>query len=123
MNAPMASDATSRTPSRLRRLVLTEQERTRAQLAALTVTFDELVAAADLEPPDDEHDPDGTTAYERAQVSSLIEVARSNLVGLRRTLARLDEGTASVCAACGATIAGERLLALPTTDRCVRCAR
>lgn len=106
----------------LRALVVAEQDRTAAQLAALVRTFDELVAAADLEPPDDEHDPDGTTAYERAQVSSLIDQARTNMADLARVLDRLDAGTALRCTSCGGPIPVERLLAVPTTTHCVTCA-
>ena len=78
---------------------------------------------ADLEPPDDEHDPDGTTAYERAQVSSLARIARAQLVELDRALASVhrDRGFGA-CATCGRPIGFERLQAVPGTDRCVDCA-
>ncbi|MEZ5233420.1 MAG: hypothetical protein R2749_12045 [Acidimicrobiales bacterium] len=32
-----------------------------------------------MEPADDEHDPDGTTAYERAQINSLARITRARL--------------------------------------------
>lgn len=99
-----------------------ERDRLEAQLASLARTFDELVAAADLEPPDDEHDPDGTTAYERAQVASLIDAAKARLAELAEATARIDAGTFGRCAACGRPIGTERLDALPGTDRCVDCA-
>ena len=103
----------------LRRMVVEERDRTAARLAALEQTFAELVAAADLEPPDDEHDPDGTTAYERAQVSSLAAEARVRLDALDAALAvDTDLGT---CAACGGEIGWERLQALPGTRHCVTC--
>ena len=54
-----------------------EHAQVERQLASLVRTFDQLVDAADLEPPDDEHDPEGTTAYERAQVISLADAARA----------------------------------------------
>lgn len=100
-----------------------ERERVAAQLAGLQRTWDELVVAADLEPPDDEHDPDGTTAYERAQVSSLAAEARAQLTGLDAALAALDRGEdIGICVDCGVTIGAERLVAVPGTRRCVRCA-
>jgi DnaK suppressor protein len=103
--------------------LLTERTRVAQQLAGLERTFDELVAAADLEPPDDEHDPDGTTAYERAQVSSLASEARSRLADLDAALAAADRGEdLGVCVDCGAAIGAERLDAMPATRRCVRCA-
>jgi DnaK suppressor protein len=108
---------------RAQRALLTA-ERTRAErrLAALEQTFEEMVAAADLEPPDDEHDPEGTTAYERAQVSSLAEATRAGLHDLGLALAALDHGDYGWCARCGEAIDPERLEALPDTRVCVTCA-
>lgn len=99
-----------------------ERRRVAAQLTRLRQTFDELVDAADLEPPDDEHDPDGTTAYERAQVSSLASAARSQLAELDRSLARVGEASFGSCPSCGRAIGFERLRAVPGTPRCVACA-
>lgn len=106
----------------LRALLTSEREATAARLAQLERTFRELVDAADLEPPDDEHDPDGTTAYERAQVTSLAEEARVRLVELDAALAGADDERFGACAACGGPIGWERLQALPGTPRCVTCA-
>ncbi|CAN5890897.1 TraR/DksA C4-type zinc finger protein [soil metagenome] len=103
--------------------LLAERSRVARQLAGLERTFDELVAAADREPPDDEHDPDGTTAYERAQVTSLAAEARAHLDDLDRAHAAIERGDdAGVCQRCGEPIVTERLLALPATRRCVGCA-
>ncbi len=107
----------------LHRQLLHERERVAAQLVGLEQTFDELVAAADLEPPDDEHDPDGTTAYERAQVRSMADEARAQLVELDRALAAVaDDPAFGACADCGRPIGFERLQAVPGTDLCVGCA-
>lgn len=104
----------------LRRRLVEDRARTADRLASLERSFDELVAAADLEPPDDEHDPDGTTAYERAQITSLAAEARARLVALDHALdPDTDLGT---CASCGAEIPWERLLAVPGTTVCVACA-
>lgn len=105
----------------LRRAIGREREQTAARLEALDRTFQELVDAADLEPPDDEHDPDGTTAYERAQVTSLAAEARARLAQLDVALA--TEGDLTRCAACGRGIADERLGALPGVRTCIDCAR
>lgn len=104
--------------------VLMDAERARlvAQSTALRLTFDELVAAADLEPPDDEHDPDGTTAYERAQVSSLRSASDQGIAALDAARASLDAGTYGRCSVCGAPIAHERLVVVLGTDLCVSCA-
>jgi RNA polymerase-binding transcription factor DksA len=107
-------------PGTLRQELLEERQRVAARLAALERAFGELVDAADLEPPDDEHDPDGTTAYERAQVSSLAAEARSQLEAIDRALAGDEDLT--VCESCGGPIGAERMQALPGTRICVACA-
>ena len=107
---------------RHRRLLTDARRATARQLAGLERTLRELVDAADLEPPDDEHDPDATTAYERAQVTSLAEEARQRLATLDRALAAVDGERFGRCEACGAAIGVERLEAVPDTTRCVACA-
>lgn len=100
-----------------------ERVRMGEQLAGLEQTFQELVDAADLQPPDDEHDPEGTTAYERAQVSSLARIARTQLADLDRALQAVDaDPSFGACAGCGHPIGFDRLQAVPGTDRCVTCA-
>lgn len=118
MSAPITDDQRQV----LREQLEAERVRVSAQLARLEQTFDELVDAADLEPPDDEHDPDGTTAYERAQVSSLARAARSQLADLAAGLAAVDEASFGRCANCDRAIGFERLQAVPGTTRCVECA-
>lgn len=106
----------------LREQLLHERARVAEQLAALVRTFDELVDAADLEPPDDEHDPDGTTAYERAQVTSLAAASRTQLSDLDRAMAAMDHDGYGACKVCGRPVDLERLQAVPGTLRCVTCA-
>jgi RNA polymerase-binding transcription factor DksA len=107
----------------LHRLLVAERARLGQQAAWLELTYQELVDAADLEPPDDEHDPDGTTAYERAQVGSLERASRARIEQVVSALERLDEGTYGVCDRCGEPIGFARLVAIPGTARCVDCAR
>ena len=99
-----------------------ERERLENQLAGLQRTFDDLVAAVDLEPPDDEHDPDGTTAYERAQVSSLAIALRARLGALDRALIAVAGAGFGACERCGGSIGLARLEAMPGTATCVTCA-
>lgn len=106
----------------LRDQLVSERDRATIQLAALMRTFDELVDAADLEPPDDEHDPDGTTAYERAQVSSIAEATRTRLAQLDRAMSKIDDEDYGRCERCKRPIGLERLQALAGTSLCVTCA-
>lgn len=94
-----------------------------AQVASLERAFDEIVAGSELVSTDDEHDPEGATiAYERAQVSSLLDAARTRLTELDEAADRLDDGTYGRCEACDGPIGAARLEALPAATRCVTCA-
>jgi RNA polymerase-binding transcription factor DksA len=113
----MASDLT------LRQLLLDERASTAAQLAALTRSFDDIVAASELVSSDDEHDPEGATiAFERAQVAALRDAAAQHLADLDQALARADAGEHVRCEQCDGPIGDERQAALPATRRCVDCA-
>jgi DnaK suppressor protein len=106
-----------------RAVLAAERVSIEAQIAALTRTFDDVVASIEDVGNDDEHDPDGATiAFERAQVIALLRQARANLVELDAAAERLASGTYGVCEACGRDIPVERLEAMPTTQRCVACA-
>ncbi|MBA3984371.1 MAG: TraR/DksA C4-type zinc finger protein [Acidimicrobiia bacterium] len=99
------------------------RQRTRRQLTVLQRSFGDIVEATELDPPDDEHDPEGSTiAYERAQVSALVDQAKEDLKALDVAAQRVADGTATTCDRCRGTIAVERLIALPTTVVCVSCA-
>ncbi len=101
-----------------------ENERARLanQLAGLVRSFEDLVQRAEVEPADDEHDPDGTTAYERAQVSSLAASARKHLAEIDGALATIEDNRFGRCQQCDMPIGMARLEAVPGTTRCVRCA-
>ncbi|MEX1210189.1 MAG: TraR/DksA C4-type zinc finger protein [Candidatus Nanopelagicales bacterium] len=98
--------------------------RAEEQAASLGRQFDDIVAAAAMSNSDDEHDPEGTTiAFERAQVSALRGQAICDVAALRRTLANVEGEGFGACEQCGCPIGFERLVALPSTRRCVECAR
>lgn len=60
---------------------------------------------------------------ENDEVLEVLESrARDRVDALRLALQRIDEGTYTECAQCGATIAPERLDTLPTTSVCAQCA-
>lgn len=91
-----------------------------SRVTALEARFDDIVAAAGQDVPDDEHDPEGATiAYERAQVDALLARARRHASDLEQARERLGETT---CVQCRRRIAFDRLMARPTTRQCVDCA-
>ena len=107
----------------LRAAIEIERARTVDQIASLERSFDGIVEAAELTSTDDEHDPEGATiAYERAQASALLRQARGDLAALDDSLDRIAGGTVWACAVCNGPIALARLLALPGTQTCIRCA-
>jgi len=82
------------------------------------------VEAAALSPPDDEHDPEGSTVgFERALVIDLLSQAEADVAALEAALERFDAGTYGRCEPCGRAIPTERLAANPTTRACVGCAQ
>jgi DnaK suppressor protein len=95
-----------------------------AQIAALTAAREEILAASEGSNADDEHDPEGATiAFERQQVTALLEQARASLGAADAALARRASGTYGVCARCGSEIGAERLEARPSASTCIACAR
>ncbi|KQX72534.1 TraR/DksA C4-type zinc finger protein [Aeromicrobium sp. Root472D3] len=101
-----------------------EAERVASQrlLASLTRDFDGIVEASADSNADDEHDPEGSTiAFERSQVSTMVEQVRGRLVEIDAALERVRAGTYGVCERCGATIPDGRLEARPVARRCVPC--
>jgi RNA polymerase-binding transcription factor DksA len=82
-----------------------------------------IVESAALTPPDDEHDPEGSTiGFERALVTDLLSRARRDVADLNAALDRVDRAGYGTCARCGWAIPPERLAAHPTALTCVRCA-
>lgn len=110
-------------PNPSHRSVEQARDAARSRIAVLNRSFDDIAASVDTANTDDEHDPEGATlAFERAQVVSLLEVARAQLAALDAAAARLDAGTYGLCERCGGDIPADRLEALPGTRRCVDCA-
>ncbi len=104
----------------LRDRLLEVAERARRDVASLTGDFDAIVAASAQSNADDEHDPEGSTiAFERAQVSSLIDRARAAESELAQALSRWEAGRYGYCEICGDPIGYERLLARPAATRCI----
>ena len=90
---------------------------------SLTRQRADIVEASELTTNDDEHDPEGVTvAFDRAQVQSLLDQARTDLTELDHAVARVRDGTYWTCAGCAGPIAEERLAALPAARTCIACA-
>jgi len=104
-------------------IVEAERERTVRLIVSLESAVAAIVEGSELTSTDDEHDPEGATiAYERAQASALLRQARLDHDALLVTRRQLLGDRRVVCVDCGRAIDLERIAALPTTRRCVRCA-
>jgi RNA polymerase-binding transcription factor DksA len=106
-----------------RRRLQAGRARTLERIGSLTRELGGILDATALVASDDEHDPEGaSTAFERQQVSTLLEQAAEQLVDLDAALARLDDGTYGSCQRCGDLIPADRLEARPATRTCITCA-
>ncbi|QZY29105.1 TraR/DksA family transcriptional regulator [Nocardioides coralli] len=100
-----------------------ERARVLRRLGNLTEDFDAVVAASRDTNADDEHDPEGATiAFERSQVSALVQQARHHLAEIDAAVRRVEAGSYGTCEACGGSIGAERLEARPVARTCIRCA-
>ncbi|MFD0263991.1 TraR/DksA family transcriptional regulator [Kitasatospora indigofera] len=103
--------------------LIADRAATLAQIAGLRSDFAEIVEANALVAVDDEHDPEGSsTAFERAQVASLLAQAEGHLAELDQAQERLERGDYGRCEGCGEPIPTERLEARPAARTCVPCA-
>jgi DnaK suppressor protein len=94
-----------------------------AQVAVLDAELRGLFEASRSSNADDEHDPEGSTiAFERAQLTAVLEATRRQVAELDHALRRLDAGTYGTCEQCGRPIPAERLAARPSARTCVGCA-
>src|SRR3954469_7158959 len=110
--------------SATREALLRLRGQTDAQAVALEADLRSLFEASRSPNADDEHDPEGATiAFERAQLSAVLDAARGRVADLDAALRRFDEGGYGVCEGCGHPIPAERLAARPSARTCVNCAR
>lgn len=94
-----------------------------ASVAGMAEDMTKLFDASRDSNADDEHDPEGQTiAWDREQTAALLRDARARLAEIDVASARLDGGWDGSCEVCGGPIPPGRLLARPTTARCVGCA-
>ncbi|MFG1653107.1 TraR/DksA family transcriptional regulator [Micromonospora sp. NPDC049275] len=103
--------------------LLRRRDETAAEAAALEGDLRSLFEASRSSNADDEHDPEGSTiAFERAQLSAVLDAARRRLAELDEAVRRVDAGTYGVCERCSRPIPAERLAARPSARTCVACA-
>ncbi|HEY2833841.1 MAG TPA: TraR/DksA C4-type zinc finger protein [Sporichthyaceae bacterium] len=100
--------------------LITDEENTREWLAGLRREFSQILASADTA-TDDEHDPEGTTAYDRARVAALVQAAEAQLADITAARVRLDTADYGSCVVCGRPIPADRLAVRPTARTCVGC--
>jgi DnaK suppressor protein len=110
-------------PVALGELLAAERTGTISAIIALTRDFEGIVGATADVATDDEHDPEGATiAFERAQVSGLLEQARGRLADINDALDRIAQGRYGRCEDCGQPISTARLAARPAARTCISCA-
>jgi len=106
-----------------RRRLEASRRDTEARITSLTRELGGIRDATTLVATDDEHDPEGaSTAFEREQVSALLQQAATRLSDVDAALARLDAGTYGACERCGEPIGAGRLEARPAARTCIACA-
>jgi DnaK suppressor protein len=114
-----SSPDTAATRANLRQL----RDRADVEVQSLDRDLHSLFEASRSSNADDEHDPEGCTiAYERAQLTSVLDATRRRLADLDDAIARLDAGTYGVCERCGRSIPTDRLTVRPFARTCVACA-
>ncbi|WP_326560302.1 TraR/DksA family transcriptional regulator [Micromonospora sp. NBC_01796] len=113
----------SRENAPIRAALLRLRQQAEAQATALDGDLRSLFEASRSSNADDEHDPEGSTiAFERAQLTAVMDAARRQIAELDVALQRLDAGTYGVCEGCGRPIPAERLAVRPSARTCVACA-
>ena len=111
------------TPGDAREQLETARTAAIAAISALSRDFDGIIDGAYAVATDDEHDPEGATiAFERAQVTALLERARGRLADVDLALARIADGSHGACQRCGEPITAGRLAARPAARTCISCA-
>ncbi len=74
------------------------------------------------EPLPDDWEERGTALSNEEVVVALDLKTREHIEALRRAIARIDDGTWGECVDCGKDIPAARILAVPTTRLCIKCA-
>ncbi|MHB1038199.1 MAG: TraR/DksA family transcriptional regulator [Pirellulales bacterium] len=65
----------------------------------------------------------GSDNFEQEFTLSLMETEGGTLEAIETALERIEEGTYGDCEECGSSIAKARLMAIPYTSLCIKCAQ
>jgi len=99
-----------------------ELQRLEASIAQLDSEERETLSEASGENNYRDHMADqGSATFERELDMTLEENLRETLADVRAALGRMDDGSYSSCARCGAAIPADRLRAIPTASLCIAC--
>ncbi|MFG1881566.1 TraR/DksA family transcriptional regulator [Micromonospora sp. NPDC049102] len=110
-------------PTAVRADLLRRRDEATVEIAALEGDLRSLFEASRSSNADDEHDPEGSTiAFERAQLSAVLDAARRRRAELDEALIRVAAGSYGTCERCFRPIPAERLAARPSARTCVACA-
>lgn len=96
--------------------------------AALKARMRELTHRAEVIEDDLRHPLDADSSEQAADLAddeALIgvdDVVRQEILQARAALKRIENGTYGICSSCGNPIDADRLKALPTALRCIKCA-
>lgn len=100
------------------------REKLREELDHLSERSDRLTSHLRREdgPLPDDWEERGTALSNDEVVVALDRKTRERIEALRGALSRIDDGTFGECVDCGKDIAPARLLAVPATRLCIKCA-
>ena len=88
----------------------------------------ELTGRAELIEEDLRHPLDADSSEQAVDLADdealagVDEVIRQEIFRINAALSRIANGTYGICSVCGGPIGAERLKALPTALRCIKCA-
>jgi len=109
-NTITASSPSSLDTARVEPRLLAQLERSKGQLLEHESVLTDMLRGHD------------TIQEDRDDTRRVVEAIREDVQQIQGALARLHDGTYGRCITCGATIAHERLEAIPTVAQCARCA-
>jgi len=96
--------------------------------AALRARIKELTNRAEVIEDDLRHPLEADSSEQAVDLADdevligIDEVVRQEILQARAALQRIENGTYGICSSCGNPIDANRLKALPTALRCIKCA-